>query len=179
MSRIGRRAIAIPAGVSVEQAAGEIRVKGPKGALAQGIPHGISVEVAGGLVRFARGDDRKPTRSLHGLSRALVANMVRGVTEGFAKVLDIEGVGYRAEVDGSRLRLALGFSHPVVLEIPKGLKVSVDRNVRVRIEGIDRQLVGQFSADVRAIRPPEPYKGKGIRYTAERVRRKVGKAGAT
>jgi large subunit ribosomal protein L6 len=144
----------------------------------QGIPHGISVEVAGGLVRFAREDDRKPTRALHGLSRALVANMVKGVTEGFSKLLDIEGVGYRAEVDGKRLRLALGFSHPVLLEIPQGLKVSVERNVRIKIEGIDRQLVGQFSADVRAIRPPEPYKGKGIRYTAERVRRKVGKAGA-
>ena len=178
MSRIGRRAITIPAGVSVVKTGAENRVKGPKGALAQGIPQGISVEVAGGLVRFARGDDRKPTRALHGLSRALVANMVRGVTEGFSKVLDIEGVGYRAEVDGSRLRLALGFSHPVLLEIPKGLKISVDRNVRIKIDGIDRQLVGQFAADVRAIRPPEPYKGKGIRYAAERVRRKVGKAGA-
>jgi large subunit ribosomal protein L6 len=162
----------------VENAGGEIRVKGPKGSLAQGIPLGISVEVAEGLLRFTREDDRKRTRALHGLSRALVANMVKGVTEGFSKLLDIEGVGYRAEVDGSRLRLALGFSHPVLLEIPKGLKVSVDRNVRIKIEGVDRQLVGQFSADVRAIRPPEPYKGKGIRYAAERVRRKVGKAGA-
>jgi large subunit ribosomal protein L6 len=178
VSRIGRKAIAIPSGVQIERAGDEIRVKGPKGALAQGVPQGITVEIEGGQVRFARGDDRKPTRALHGLSRALVANMVRGVTEGFTKILDIEGVGYRAEVDGKKLRLAVGLSHPVLLEIPQGLRVAVEKNVRITIEGIDRQIVGQFAADVRSIRPPEPYKGKGIRYSTERVRRKVGKAGA-
>jgi large subunit ribosomal protein L6 len=178
MSRIGRRPVALPSGVSIERSESELRVKGPKGSLAMAVPRGIDVEIEGGQVRFARADDRKPTRALHGLSRALVANMVRGVTEGFTRVLEIEGVGYRAEVDGKSLKLALGFSHPIAMEIPGGLKVAVEKNTVIRIEGIDRELVGQFAADVRSLRPPEPYKGKGIRYSDERVRRKVGKAGA-
>ena len=126
---------------------------------------------------FERRDDRRGSRSLHGLARALVANMVRGVTQGFAKELEIQGVGYRAEADSKVLKLNVGYSHPVEMPIPEGIKVSVDRNVMIKIEGISRQQVGQFAADVRSVRPPEPYKGKGIRYLDERVRRKVGKAG--
>jgi len=178
MSRIGRRPVAIPSGVSVEVASDGVHVKGPKGSLAGPVPRGIQVAVEGSAVRFTRADDRKPTKALHGLSRALVANMVRGVTQGFSRALEIEGVGYRAEVDGRNLKLSLGFSHPVTMAIPEGLKVTVEKNTAIRIDGIDRALVGQFAANVRAVRPPEPYKGKGIRYAGERVRRKVGKAGA-
>ncbi len=178
MSRIGRRPVAIPSGVSVEVADGGVRVKGPKGSLMGSVPRGIQAAVEGGAVRFTRSDDRKPTKALHGLSRALVANMVKGVTQGFSRALEIEGVGYRAEVEGRNLKLSLGFSHPVTMPIPEGLKVTVEKNTAIRIDGIDRALVGQFAANVRAVRPPEPYKGKGIRYAGERVRRKVGKAGA-
>ncbi len=177
MSRVGRRPIPIPDGVSVAHEGGTVNVKGPNGALSQRIPGGIRVEIADGQVKLGRPDDRRQSRALHGLARTLVANMVRGVDKPFAKQLEIQGVGYRAEAAGTTLTLQVGFSHPVELLIPEGLKVSVDRNVIVRIEGIDRQQVGQFAADVRAMRPPEPYKGKGIRYTGEHVRRKVGKGG--
>jgi large subunit ribosomal protein L6 len=129
-------------------------------------------------VRLTRPDDSTKTRALHGLARALVANMVRGVVEPFAKELEIQGVGYRADVSGKTLNLQLGFSHPIAVPVPDGLKVSVDRNVVIRVEGIDRHQVGQFAADLRELRPPEPYKGKGIRYLGEHVRRKVGKAAA-
>jgi large subunit ribosomal protein L6 len=178
MSRIGRLAVSIPSGVEITQQAGGMKVKGPKGSLEAAVPSGIALEIAGGEARFTRGDESKPMKALHGLSRALLANMVKGVTDGFVRELEIEGVGYRAEVDGTKLKLALGFSHPVVMEIPAGLKVSVERNVSIRIEGIDREVVGQFAANVRGMKPPEPYKGKGVRYSQERVRRKVGKAGA-
>lgn len=179
MSRIGKRPIAIPDGVTVEQKEGAVHVKGPKGSLSERIPEGIRVEIGDGEVRFQRSDDRKQNRALHGLARALVANMVKGVTESFSKELEIQGVGYRADTDGKNLNLQVGFSHPVQLAIPEGLKVSVERAVAVRVEGISRQRVGQFAAEIRAIRPPEPYKGKGIRYVGEHVRRKVGKAGVT
>lgn len=178
MSRIGRLIVSIPSGVEVAQESGAIRVKGPKGTLAAEVPQGIVLELDGATARFVRADDRKPTKALHGLSRALLANMVKGVTEGFVRDLEIEGVGYRAEADGKQLKLTLGFSHAVLMDIPQGLKVSVERNVAIRIEGIDREVVGQFAADVRSVKPPEPYKGKGVRYAQERVRRKVGKAGA-
>ena len=178
MSRIGQRPVAIPRGVSVNRGDGSIQVKGPKGTLSVLLPTAITVEVANEEIRFARPDDRKETRALHGLARALVGNMVKGVTDGFFKNLEIEGVGYRAEVQGQNLTLNLGFSHPVVMPVPEGLKVSMNGNTRIKVEGIDKQLVGQFAAEVRAVRPPEPYKGKGIRYAGERVRRKVGKAGA-
>ena len=168
----------IPGGVSVGHAEGTVEVKGPKGALSVRIPDGISVEIESEQVRLHRRDEKKKTRALHGLARALVANMVTGVTEGFAKELEIQGVGYRADVSGNTLKLAVGFSHPVDVAIPEGLSVSL-QDGKVRIEGIDRQLVGQFAANVRSLRPPEPYKGKGIRYVGERVRRKVGKAGTT
>ena len=170
--------MAIPSGVTVGHAEGAVSVKGPKGALSVQIPQGISVEIESEQVRLCRGDEKKKTRALHGLARALVANMVTGVTEGFVKELEIHGVGYRADVSGKTLKLALGFSHPVEVPIPKGLSVSL-QDGKVRVEGIDRQLVGQFTANVRSLRPPEPYKGKGIRYVGERVRRKVGKAGTT
>ena len=179
MSRVGKRPIPLPDGVSVNQDGATVQVKGPKGALSQSIPAGIGVEVGDGQIQVTRPDDRRESRALHGLARALVANMIQGVTQPFVKELEIQGVGYRAETAGSQLKLALGFSHPVEVAIPKGLSVSVDRNVIVKIEGIDRQQVGQFAADIRSIRPPEPYKGKGVRYVNEYVRRKVGKSGAT
>ena len=175
MSRIGRQPIAIPSGVTVTLGDGEISVKGPKGTLTGSTPEGITVEVADGEVRFTRPDDTGPNRAKHGLARATVANMVTGVTDGFARELEILGVGYRAEVKGKKLVLTLGFSHPVELEIPEGLQASVQEN-RIRIEGSDRGQVGQFASDVREIRSPEPYKGKGVRYVGEQVRRKVGKA---
>ena len=175
MSRIGRRPVPIPSGVTVSSQGGSVSVKGPKGTLAQLVPAGIRVEVAEGQVRFTRPDDATPTRALHGLARASVANMITGVTQGFLRELEIQGVGYRAEVRGKKLVLALGFSHPVEMAIPEGLAVSVQEN-RIKIEGSDRGRVGQFASDVRDVRPPEPYKGKGIRYVGERVRRKAGKA---
>ncbi len=178
MSRVGRAPVAIPNGVSVGHAEGEVNVKGPKGALSVRIPKGITVEIESEQVRFCRSNEKKRTRALHGLARALVANMVTGVTEGFAKELEVHGVGYRADVSGKTLKLAVGFSHPIDVTIPEELSVSLQEG-KIRIEGIDRQLVGQFAADVRSLRPPEPYKGKGIRYVGEQVRRKVGKAGTT
>jgi large subunit ribosomal protein L6 len=178
MSRIGRKIIAIPAGVSVETVDGAIRVKGPKGTLTEPLPPGIGIAIDKGEVSFQRPDDDTRTRSLHGLARALIANMVKGVVEPFVKELEIQGVGYRADVSGKQLNLLLGFSHPVAIPVPEGLKVSVERNVQIRIEGIDRAQVGQFAANLRELRPPEPYKGKGIRYLGEHVRRKVGKAAA-
>jgi large subunit ribosomal protein L6 len=175
MSRIGRRPVPIPSNVTVTQQGDRLSVKGPKGTLAGSVPAGIEVEVADGQIRFARPDDETKTRALHGLARASVANMIEGVTTGFARELEIQGVGYRAEVKGKKLVMALGFSHPVEVAIPEGLSVSVAEN-RIKIEGSDRARVGQFASNVREIRPPEPYKGKGIRYVGERVRRKVGKA---
>src|SRR5262245_30129163 len=178
MSRIGNKPVAIPSGVTVEKIAGGVRVKGPKGTLTETLPAAIQFEVEGGEILFRRPDETGPTRALHGLARALVANMVTGVVKPFAVELEIQGVGYRAEMAGKKLSLLLGFSHPIEMAVPEGLSVSVDRNVIVRVEGIDRRRVGQFAADIRALRPPEPYKGKGIRYVDEHVRRKVGKAAA-
>jgi len=178
MSRIGRRIISIPSGVTVEAQGATVKVKGPKGSLSGELPRGITIAIDKGTVKFARPDDSVKTRALHGLARALVANMVNGVVEPFVKELEIQGVGYRADVSGKTLNLLLGFSHPVAVPIPEGIKVSVDRNVVVKIEGIDRRQVGQFAANIRELRPPEPYKGKGIRYLGEHVRRKVGKAAA-
>jgi large subunit ribosomal protein L6 len=178
MSRIGKQAIGIPGGVTVKVANGEIQVKGPKGNLSGAIPDGITAKVEDASLSFERPDDSKPSRARHGLARSLANNMVIGVSEGFVKRLEIEGVGYRADVKGKVLNLLLGFSHPVEMPIPEGLKVSVDQSTKVSIEGADKQSVGQFAADVRRLRPPEPYKGKGVRYDDEHIRRKVGKAGA-
>ena len=178
MSRVGKMPIELPNGVSVEKTPGGIRVKGPKGTLSEQLPESIDIQIGDGRIVFERPDEKKESRALHGLTRALVANMVKGVVTPFVKELEIQGVGYRADVSGNTLNLLVGFSHPVAIPVPKGLSVSVDRNVIVKVEGIDRQQVGQFAADLRQIRPPEPYKGKGIRYVGEHVRRKVGKAAA-
>ena len=178
MSRIGKLPINLPSGVSVKVAPGSVEVKGPKGVLSTRLPEQIAMEVSGSEIKLTRPDDSKQSRSLHGLARALTANLVTGVTEGFKKVLEIQGVGYRASVSGSKLNLLLGFSHPVEMAIPKGLSVSVEGGTHLVVEGMDKQLVGQFAADIRSKRPPEPYKGKGVRYADEHVRRKVGKTGA-
>jgi large subunit ribosomal protein L6 len=178
MSRIGKQPIEIPKGVTVNVANGEIQVKGPKGTLSGAVPAGIGAKVEEGRLILERPDDTKRSRAMHGLARALANNMVIGTSEGFVKRLEIEGVGYRAEVKGKKLNLLLGFSHPVAMDIPEGLKVSVDQNTKVTIEGSDKQAVGEFAANVRSLRPPEPYKGKGVRYDDEHIRRKVGKAGA-
>ncbi len=178
MSRIGRLPVSLPSGVEITQRGDELMVKGPKGSLTARLPAMIKVELADGELRLLRPDERKQTRAFHGLARALAANMVRGVSEGFAKHLAIEGVGYRAELKGKSLNLSLGFSHPVEVAIPKGIEVKVEGTNQIRVEGIDREQVGQFAAELRGLRPPEPYKGKGVRYADERIRRKVGKAAA-
>ena len=178
MSRIGKLPIPVPSGVEVKTGADGVHVKGPKGALTAKLPESIAMKVEDGQIVFTRPDDSKQSRSLHGLARALCNNLVTGVTEGFQKSLEIQGVGYRAQVQGKTLNLLLGYSHPVEMPIPEGLAVKVDNGVNLVVEGIDKQLVGQFAADIRAKRPPEPYKGKGVRYADERVRRKVGKTGA-
>ena len=178
MSRIGKQPIGIPDGVTIEVANGEVQAKGPKGTLRCAVPPGIGAKLEDGKLIFERPDDTKDSRAQHGLIRALANNMVVGVSDGFAKRLEIEGVGYRAEVKGKVLNLLLGFSHPVSMQIPEGLTVKVEANTKLSIEGTDKQVVGQFAADVRSLRPPEPYKGKGVRYDDEHIRRKVGKAGA-
>ena len=178
MSRIGNKAVALPSGVELKLADGVLSVKGPKGELSEAMPSEIDIKIEDGQVSFDRPRNDTKTRALHGLARALTNNMVTGVTEGFSKQLEIQGVGYRAESKGKTLNLLLGFSHPVEMPVPEGLSVSVENNTLVKIEGIDKQQVGQFAADVRSLRPPEPYKGKGVRYVDEYVRRKVGKTGA-
>jgi len=178
MSRIGKQPIGIPSGVTVNVANGELQVKGPKGNLTGPVPEGIVAKVDGDTLVLERPDDSKVSRSRHGLARALANNMVVGVSDGFVRRLEIEGVGYRADVQGKVLNLLLGFSHPVKMQIPEGLSVSVEANTKLSIEGANKQTVGQFAADVRSLRPPEPYKGKGVRYDDEHIRRKVGKAGS-
>lgn len=178
MSRVGKKPVALPKGVSVNARDGGVEVKGPKGALFHRLSQSESVRVVPGegSVAFERQGNSKNAKARHGLLRALVQNMVTGVTQGFAKELEIQGVGYRAEAKGRKLSLALGFSHPVDLPVPEGLQVSMRENNIIRIEGADKQAVGEFAARVRMLRPPEPYKGKGVRYVNEHVRRKVGKA---
>jgi large subunit ribosomal protein L6 len=168
--------VPIPGGAEVALASGEVQVKGPKGRLTVALPEGIRAEVVDGQVVVTRRDDSKPQRALHGLARALVANAVTGVTEGFTRDLEIHGVGFRGEVKGRELHLALGYSHPVVYPIPEGVEVKVER-ARIRVSGYDRQKVGQAAAEIRRLRKPDPYKGKGIRYADEYVRIKAGKSG--
>lgn len=175
MSRIGRKPIPVPDGVTVEVGAGRVAVKGPKGELAQTLSSDMKVAESEGVVTVERPTDRGEHRALHGLTRSLIANMVEGVTDGFEKRLEIQGVGYRAQLKGKNLEMALGFSHPVAIEAPDGIEFEVPQPTEVVVRGIDKQLVGQVAADIRKRRPPEPYKGKGIRYRGEYVARKVGK----
>ncbi|MFN2612995.1 MAG: 50S ribosomal protein L6 [Solirubrobacterales bacterium] len=175
MSRIGKMPISLPDGVSVEIAPGLVRVKGPKGELAQVISAEMKVEQADGTITVDRPTNRGEHRALHGLSRSLIANMVEGVTDGFEKRLEIQGVGYRAQLKGKGLELALGYSHPVSIEAPEGIDFEVPQPTEVVVRGIDKQLVGETAARIRKRRPPEPYKGKGVRYAGEQVTRKVGK----
>jgi large subunit ribosomal protein L6 len=177
MSRIGRKPIAIPAGVKVEVEETAVRVKGPKGELEQTFRPEINIVVDDGEIRVERPSDTKTHRALHGLTRSLVSNMVVGVSEGFKKGLEIVGVGYRAEKRGDTLVLHIGYSHLVEYPEPEGISITTPNPTTVVVEGIDRQRVGQVAAEIRAYRPPEPYKGKGIRYQGEEVRRKAGKAG--
>ena len=175
MSRIGRKPVPVPDAVTVEIAPGNIAVKGPKGELRQTLSTDMTVEQGDGAVTVARPTDRGEHRALHGLTRSLIANMVEGVTEGFEKRLEIQGVGYRAQLKGKNLELALGYSHPVSIDAPEGIEFEVPQPTEIVVRGIDKQLVGQIAADIRKRRPPEPYKGKGIRYRGEHVARKVGK----
>jgi large subunit ribosomal protein L6 len=175
MSRIGRKPIPVPEAVTVDLAPGRVAVKGPKGELEQTLSSAMKVEQEGGTVTVSRPTDRGEHRALHGLTRSLIANMVEGVTEGFEKRLEIQGVGYRAALKGKKLEMALGYSHPVSIEPPEGIEFEVPQPTEVIVRGIDKQLVGQVAADIRKRRPPEPYKGKGIRYRDEHVMRKVGK----
>ena len=178
MSRIGKAPIAVPGGVDVKIDGATVTVKGPKGELSRKVDDQVSVRQDGDQLLVERSDDSREARALHGLTRSLVANMVTGVTEGFRKELDIVGVGYRAALKGSNaIELALGFSHPVVVNAPEGIDFVVPAPTRIEVHGIDKQLVGQVAADIRAWRKPEPYKGKGVRYVDEHVRRKAGKAG--
>ena len=176
MSRIGKAPIPIPNGVEVKQAGSIMEVKGPKGTLSQTIPNGIVLQVEGGVINVKRQEDTKHVRSLHGLLRTLITNMVTGVTEGFNKRLEIVGIGYRANLQGRNLQLSLGYSHPVNYAIPEGIEVVVDKQTAITVMGIDKQKVGQVAAEIRGFKKPEPYKGKGIRYVGEQVRRKAGKA---
>jgi large subunit ribosomal protein L6 len=178
MSRIGSSPITVPSGVDVSIEARTITVKGPNGTLARDIPGAISVRQDGDTLLVERPDDERDSRSLHGLTRSLVNNMVVGVTAGYAKELEIVGVGYRAEAQGpQKLRLALGYSHPVLVDAPDGITFEVPAPTRVVVKGIDKEKVGQVAANIRSLRKPEPYKGKGVRYQGERVIRKAGKAG--
>jgi large subunit ribosomal protein L6 len=178
VSRIGRKPISLPPGVEIKIDDNVITVKGPKGVLSQQIPEDISITQEENQLLVKRPSDIKKHRALHGLTRALVANMVEGVTNGFEKKLELVGVGYRAQMQGSKLVISIGFSHPVEVEPPEGITFEVPAATRISIKGIDKQLVGNTAAHIRAIREPEPYKGKGIKYENEVIRRKAGKAGS-
>ncbi len=178
MSRIGKAPIAVPGGVDVSVTDGIVTVKGPNGTLSRDVPGAITLRQEGTEIFVERPDDARENRSLHGLTRTLVANMVTGVTAGFTKTLEIVGVGYRAEAQSpTTLRLALGFSHPVIIEAPAGVTFEVPIQTRIIVKGIDKEKVGQVAANIRSIRKPEPYKGKGVRYAGEKVLRKAGKTG--
>jgi large subunit ribosomal protein L6 len=178
VSRVGRKPITIPAGITVKTAGQEISVKGPKGELQATIHPAISVDLADGVLTVRRPSDQKEHRALHGLWRANIQNMINGVTAGYAKKLELVGVGYRAEMKGQRLQLLVGFSHPILFGAPAGVKIETPTQTNITISGIDKQLVGQVAAKIRSFRPPEPYKGKGVKYEGEYIRRKAGKAAA-
>jgi large subunit ribosomal protein L6 len=179
MSRIGKSPIDLPSGVEVKVSGNVVSVKGPKGTLTQEIQPSMSVDIDDGTVTVSRENDERQVRALHGLTRSLINNMVIGVTDGYSKELTAVGVGYRAALKGNTLELQVGFSHPVSIEAPDGITFDVPEPTKIIVSGIDKQKVGQIAANVRAVRPPEPYKGKGIRYVDEYVRRKAGKAGVT
>ncbi len=178
MSRIGRMPVDVPQGVDVEIKGSHVRVKGPKGQLEHTFPAAMDISIDEGQVNVKRPSDEQTHRALHGMTRAVINNMVVGVSQGFEKVLEVNGVGYRAEMDGKNLVLNVGYSHPVVVEPPDGIVFDADTRARqIKVQGYDKAVVGQIAADIRKVRPPEPYKGKGIKYLDERIRRKAGKAG--
>ena len=179
MSRIGNSPVPLPSGVEVKVDGSDVSVKGAKGTLQRTFDSRMSFKVGEGEVEVVRVDDQRDTRALHGLSRALLNNMVIGVSDGYKKDLEMVGVGYRAALKGKSIELQVGFSHPVLIEAPDGIQFEVPETTKISVIGIDKQLVGQVAADIRKVRPPEPYKGKGIRYAGEHVRRKAGKAGVT
>jgi large subunit ribosomal protein L6 len=179
MSRIGRKPIPIPDGVKIQIADGVVRAEGPKGKLSQPMPSGMTAKIEDKILHIERGDDSRTARSLHGLTRALVANMVAGVKDGFERRLEIVGIGYRAQLQGKNIQLALGYSHPVIFALPDGITAEIEKQVAVTLKGADKALLGETAAKLRSLRKPDPYKGKGIKYAGEVIRRKVGKkAGA-
>ena len=176
MSRIGKLPVTIPNGVKIAVETSAIKLEGPKGKLQAVIPAGVKVKVEGNVVRVERDNELRKVRALHGLTRKLIANMTLGVSQGFSRVLDINGVGYRAEVKGQEIHMTLGYSHPVVFPLPPGVTASVERQITITLSGADRQLLGETASKIRSLRPPEPYKGKGIKYREEFIKRKAGKA---
>ena len=179
MSRIGKQPIAIPSAVQVQIEGNAVTIKGPRGELRREVHPDVGLHLDGGQLIVTRSSDLPQQRALHGLTRALLANMVLGVENGFSKTLELQGVGYRAQQMGQNIQVAVGYSHPVEVKPPAGIKLEVEGNNKIHVQGIDKELVGQIAAEIRQIRPPEPYKGKGIRYEGEHVRRKAGKAGKT
>lgn len=178
MSRIGRLPVVIPKGVDIQIDGATVRVKGPKGEMMQTFPPSMQISIENNVLEVKRATDGRIDRSLHGMTRSLINNMVVGVSAGFEKILEINGVGYRAEIQGKNLVLYVGYSHPVVVEPPQGISFDVDMKTRqIKVMGYDKQMVGQIAADIRKVRPPEPYQGKGIKYLDEKIRRKAGKAG--
>ncbi len=178
MSRIGRLPVVIPAGVQVDLDGSLVHIKGPKGEMKREFSPAVSIAFENGQIGVSRSSEEANVRALHGMTRALIQNMVTGVSQGFTKVLEIDGVGYRAEMDGKNLKLFVGYSHPVIVEPDAGISFEVDTKTRqIKVNGYDREVVGQVSADIRKVRPPEPYHGKGIHYLGEKIRRKAGKAG--
>jgi large subunit ribosomal protein L6 len=178
MSRIGRKPLPVPKGVEATVAGNTVTIKGPKGTLTRTFHPNMRITLTDGVLMVDRASDERLDRALHGLTRALLANMILGVTQGYRKQLELHGVGYKAEPNAKGVRLVVGLSHPVDFPAPPGVKIAVENNTLLKIEGIDKELVGQVAAEIRKVRPPEPYKGKGIRYVGEHVRRKAGKAGA-
>lgn len=176
MSRIGKLPVTIPTGVKVAIDSNALRLEGPKGKLQTEIPTGVGVKVEGNVLHVERQAEDRKVRALHGLTRKLIANMTLGVSQGFTRVLDINGVGYRAEVKGQELHMTLGYSHPVVFELPVGVSAAIERQVIITLSSADRQVLGETAAKIRSLRPPEPYKGKGIKYREEVIKRKAGKA---
>ncbi|WP_026204262.1 50S ribosomal protein L6 [Actinomycetospora chiangmaiensis] len=177
MSRIGRAPITVPSGVDVAVEGQNVTVKGPKGTLTHTVDRPISVALEDGVLSVSRPNDERENRALHGLSRSLLNNLVLGVTQGYERKLEIHGVGYRVQLKGSTLEFALGYSHPVRIEAPEGITFAVENPTRFSVQGIDKQVVGQVAANIRRLRKPDPYKGKGVRYAGEQIRRKVGKTG--